>query len=121
MSKLLLEYGKAKCACCRQEGTLKCSGCSGDSNCLEPAYYCSKECQKKNWSRHKKKCPAKQGPCPVPASWVDFYRCAECGPTQSRHSGELELVTWDFETQGWCVDMLIMKVLIMSVNLMMGY
>ncbi len=37
------------CASCDKPATNKCSGCSS-------VYYCNRECQKKNWSIHKKIC-----------------------------------------------------------------
>ncbi|CAL8353935.1 unnamed protein product [Gadus morhua 'NCC'] len=40
---------KPKCGCCGGEATKRCSRCQGE-------WYCNRECQVKNWSKHKTAC-----------------------------------------------------------------
>lgn len=44
------------CANCHQSATLKCSACSAHVPPHEVAWYCSKACQKKQWTKHKTAC-----------------------------------------------------------------
>ena len=40
-----------QCACCRAACMTKCVNCENE-------FYCSRSCQKRDWSRHKDRCPA---------------------------------------------------------------
>jgi hypothetical protein len=51
---------------CTNEGTKKCATC-------RVSYYCSKECQKKDWKAHKKKC-ATLAMTPGGADYRDLYK-----------------------------------------------
>jgi hypothetical protein len=45
----VISYKEKECVQCGSEATNKCSGCLG-------VYYCSKDCQKKDWPTHKQIC-----------------------------------------------------------------
>jgi hypothetical protein len=61
------------CAHCQKAATKSCGGCLGapayDSNPSKPMLYCSSECQKDGWSRHKASCQSLQ-------ARISLYRAA---------------------------------------------
>lgn len=61
------------CAHCQKDATKWCGGCYGapvyDAIPLKPTFYCSLECQKAGWSRHKADCQLFQ-------ARISLYRAA---------------------------------------------
>jgi hypothetical protein len=61
------------CARCQKDATKRCGGCLGapvyDKNPPKPTFYCSSECQKAGWSRHKANCQLLQ-------ARISLYRAA---------------------------------------------
>lgn len=99
MSGILKIYNENKCNGCGKnelggEEILHLSFCGGCKGCtVEPAYYCSRECQVADWPSLKKNCPRGQKKQTTSTYFADKYRKTKSG---DYHNGDLELVTWDF-------------------------
>ena len=94
--KALKHWQSRACACCGKKESdaklRKCAKCVKHKVADAPAY-CGVECQTKHWGEHKLVC-GKSRPAPPEFSgtWYDAWR----GSTDdSRHFGQLELITWD--------------------------
>ncbi|KAI8962678.1 hypothetical protein F5Y11DRAFT_179343 [Daldinia sp. FL1419] len=79
---------KTKCGVCgkseeRDITIQRCGRCKS-------SFYCSTNCQQKDWPSHKKLCRAKAD-MTKGKPWYDRYRKCQDG---SSHFGELELITW---------------------------
>ena len=73
----LEEFLEKRCAQCGKKKTdgcrlMKCSSC-------RQVYYCSEECQKKNWRRHKRRCGMFNEPAVLCNAAVTGCSCVDCG------------------------------------------
>ncbi|KAF1846045.1 uncharacterized protein K460DRAFT_386407 [Cucurbitaria berberidis CBS 394.84] len=83
-----------KCSTCGDPATNKCGAC-------KTAYYCTKDCQNKDWSKHKVHCkdpfekPLALAADLIQAAWLNFRENTWDTPIERVEVKEDELITYD--------------------------